>query len=63
MENSDRDRLRQMAEKIAQIESRALELQQLGKGLPVVEKNARDLLHIAYILKFGISDVAETELP
>ncbi|KPJ77511.1 MAG: hypothetical protein AMJ54_07870 [Deltaproteobacteria bacterium SG8_13] len=61
MENSDRDLLRRMAEKITQIESRAQELQQLGKGLPAVEKNARDILHTVYVLKFGISDIADIE--
>ncbi len=63
MENSDHELLRLMAEKITQIEIRAKELQHLGHGLPVIEKNARDILHTVYVLKFGISDVADVEFP
>ena len=60
---SDRDRLQQMADKIAQIESRAMELRDLGEGIPAVEKNARDILNTVYVLNFGISDIAGIESP
>jgi hypothetical protein len=60
---SDRDRLRQMTEKIAQIENRARELQDLGYGIPAVEKNVRDILNTVFVLKFGISDIAGIESP
>ena len=61
--DSDRKKLRQVAEKIAQIESRALELKHLGQGIPAIEKNARDILNTVYVLKFGISDIAEIDTP
>jgi hypothetical protein len=50
-----------MKEKIDGIDKLALELQELGKGLPVIQKNARTLLAITYVLKFGISDVADVQ--
>jgi len=59
MEPQDRALLQRMKEKIDGIDKLALELQELGKGLPVIEKNARTLLAITYVLKFGISDVAD----
>ena len=63
MGNTDLDTLRSMSEKIEQIEIRALELQQLGQGIPVVEKNVRDILNTIYVLKFGISDLVELDFP
>ena len=50
-----------MRSRIEQIQKLAYELKDLGQGIPVVEKNAQDLLSTAYVLKFGISDVAEME--
>ena len=63
MGNTDLDTLRPMSEKIEQIEILALDLQQLGQGIPVVEKNVRDILNTIYVLKFGISDLVELDLP
>ena len=51
--------LKEMKKKIDDIEKAAQELNELGKGLPVVEKNVRAILSITHALKFGISDVAE----
>jgi hypothetical protein len=58
--DQDWDRLREMSEKIEEIERLVLELKKLGKGVPVVEKNVRAILSLTYVLKFGIiPDVAE----
>ena len=50
-----------MKDKIDEIEKLAFELKELGQGIPAVEKNSRSILCAAYILKFGISDIAEIE--
>lgn len=57
--DQDWHRLREMSEKIEEIERLVLELKELGQGMPVIEKNACSILSIIYVLKFGISDVAE----
>jgi len=59
----DRDRtsvlLKDMRQKIDEIDRLVLELKELGAGVPVVEKNARAILSFINVLKAGISDVAE----
>ena len=50
-----------MKSRIEQLEKAALELNALGGGVPVVEKNTRTILAATRLLKFGISDVAEIE--
>jgi hypothetical protein len=55
----DWGRLREMGEKLEEIERLVLDLKELGKGMPVIEKNACSILSFIYVLKFGISDVAE----
>ena len=57
--DQDWGRLREMSEKIEEIERLVLELKELGKEMPVIEKNACSILSFIYVLKFGISDVAE----
>jgi len=57
--DQDWGQLREMSEKIEEIERLVLELKELGKGMPVIEKNACSVLSFIYVLKFGISDVAE----
>lgn len=57
--DQDWGRLREMREKIETIERLVLELKELGKGVPVVEKNACSILSFVYVLKCGIPDVAE----
>jgi len=52
-------RLSEMKKKIEEIERLVLDLKELGKGVPVIEKNARSILSFVYVLKLGISDVAE----
>ena len=51
--------LQEMKSKIEQIEKLALELNDLGKGIPVIEKNVDHFLNTVFVLKFGISDIAE----
>jgi hypothetical protein len=58
-EGQDWDRLREMRERIEEIESLVLELKELGKGMPVIEKNACSILSFVYVLRCGISDVAD----
>lgn len=55
----DWDRLREMRDKTEEIERLVIELQELGRGVPVVQKNVRAILSLTYVLKFGISEVAE----
>jgi len=57
--DKDRALLVEMKEKIEGIEGLVHELKELGKGAPVVEQNARAILSLTYVLKFGIGDVAE----
>lgn len=58
----DRGRWRAMKERVEGIERLTLELLELGKGMPVVEKNVRCILSFVHVLRFGISDVAELDL-
>ena len=51
--------LKDMKEKIEKIDGLVLDLKELGKGIPVIEKNTRCLLSFVHALKFGISDVAD----
>lgn len=55
----DWDRLREMRDKTEEIERLVIELQELGRGVPMVQKNVRAILSLTYVLKCGISDVAE----
>ena len=59
MAPADRAVLREMNGKIKEIERLARELSVLGEGLPVIEKNTRNILSAIYILKFGVSDIVE----
>ncbi len=54
--------LQKLKSRVEQIEKLSYELKDLGEGIPVIEKNAQSLLSTAYILKFGISDVAEIDV-
>jgi hypothetical protein len=45
---------------IDQLENLLLDLKEKGQGMPVVEKNVRAMLSFVQVLKFGISDLAET---
>jgi len=58
-EAQDWGRLREMSDKIEDIERLVLDLKELGQGMPVIEKNTRAILSFIHVLRFGISDVAE----
>jgi len=57
--DQDWGRLREMRDKIEEIERLVLDLRELGEGMPVIEKNTCSILGVIYVLEFGISDVAE----
>jgi ABC-type lipopolysaccharide export system ATPase subunit len=57
--NTDQFNLKEMKTTIDQIEKLVHKLKDSGAGVPVVEKNARIILSVVNILKFGISDPAE----
>ena len=46
-----------MKKKIEEIERLVFELKDLGRGMPVVEKNSRSILSFTHVLRFGISDL------
>ena len=52
------DFLKDMDRKIREIERLVHDLEEMGRGIPVVEKNTRSILSFTHVLKFGISDVA-----
>ena len=57
--NADPSNLKEMKATIDQIEQLVYKLKDSGAGVPVVEKNARIILSVVNVLKFGISDPAE----
>ena len=52
-------RLMEMQTRVEKIEQLALELSELGREVPAVQKNCRTIMSATYNLKFGISDVAD----
>ena len=58
MNSQQKASLQEMKSKIDEIEKLALELNDLGKGIPVIEKNVDHFLNTVFVLKFGISDIA-----
>ncbi len=61
MNSPEKTRLQEMKSKIDQIEKLAWELNDLGQGIPVIEKNVQNFLDTVFVLKFGISDIAEID--
>jgi len=59
-DEQDWGRLQEMRGRIVEIERLVLELKELGQGAPVVEQNVRAILSLVHVLKFGISDLAES---
>ena len=55
------ENLEKMKECISQIEERLLDLEKLGGEMPVIEKNVRVMMSFIHALKFGISDIVETD--
>jgi hypothetical protein len=49
----------ELKQKIVEIERLVFELKGLGRGVPVVEKNAGCILSFTHVLRFGISDLVE----
>ncbi len=62
MNSREKTQLKEMKSKIERIEKLAGELNELGQGIPAVEKNAQILLNTAYVLKFGIADIANIDV-
>jgi hypothetical protein len=50
--------INEMERNIKEITNRTMKLKELGKGLPVIEKNTLYILSILNVLKFGISDIS-----
>ena len=44
---------------VQEFERLALELKDLGRGMPVVEKNAQAILSFTNVLRYSISDLVE----
>ena len=57
IENNQSALLIDMRERIDEIDRLALELKDIGRGLPVIEKNVQAILSFSYALRFGISDL------
>jgi len=51
--------IKSLKKRIEEINRLTEELKEIGKGMPVIEKNACCILSFTHALKFGISDVAE----
>jgi uncharacterized protein YoxC len=58
MKSQQKTLLHEMKSKIDEIEKLARELNDLGQGIPVIEKNVDHFLNTVFVLKFGISDIA-----
>jgi len=61
MNPQEKANIRKMKSKIDEIEKLARELNDLGQGIPVIEKNVDHFLNTIFVLKFGISDIAEID--
>ena len=61
MNPQQKAQLQELKSTITGIEKLAWELNDLGQGIPVVEKNAQILLNTVFVLKFGISDIIEID--
>ena len=51
--------IKAMKKRIEEINRLTEELKVIGKGMPVIEKNARCILSFTHALEFGISDIVE----
>ncbi len=61
MNSQEKTLLQEMKSKIEQIEKLACELNDIGQGIPVIEKNVQNFLNTVFVLKFGISDITEID--
>ncbi len=53
--------LREVSSRIETIEKLAHEIEALGSTVPAIAKNARILLATTYVMRFGTSDLVETD--
>ena len=61
MNSQEKTSLQEMKSKIDEIEKLARELNDLGQGIPVIEKNVEHFLNTVFVLKFGISDITDID--
>jgi len=59
MTSENRKVINEMKTRIDKIERLVAELKAFGRQVPAVQKTRRNILTTTYILKFGISDVAD----
>ena len=57
--NAEAKKLKEMRECIQRLEKNALELNDLGAEIPVIQKNMQIVLSVVRNLKFGIVDPAK----
>lgn len=62
-EFQDKTLLREVSSRIETIEKLAHEIEALGATVPAIAKNARSLLATTYVMRFGTSDLIETDKP
>lgn len=58
---SENNTLLKLKMTIDQLENLALELKQMGQGVPAIEKNSRSILCAVFNLKLGVSDIADMD--
>ncbi|HTY23937.1 MAG TPA: hypothetical protein VMC85_12445 [Desulfomonilaceae bacterium] len=61
MEFPDKNLLKEVGSRVQTIEKLAHEIESLGGSVPSIAKNARMLLATAYVMKWGTSDLIETD--
>lgn len=57
----DRTALLEMKRIIDSLERLLQDLDQRGRGVPVIEKNVKAMMSFVAVLKYGISDIVDTE--
>lgn len=61
MEAKDKALLKEVNSRIDSIEILAREIEDLGSSVPAIAKNARAVLVATYVMRFGVSDLAELD--
>ena len=59
--NRDWTGLEEMKKIIDQLEGLLTDLNRLGRGMPVIEKNVKAMMSFVAILKYGIADIPQIE--
>lgn len=57
--NEEQANLERMSAIIAQLEQLLIALKEAGGKMPFIEKNVTSMMSFIYVLKFGVSDMAE----